>query len=134
MCGTFLYYAIAIDNTIFLVLSDISSYQSKATKKTEKQVANLLNYLAYNPHAEIQYRASGIQLAINSDVSYLSVYQARCRSSGVHFLRNGPPDPNNPEDLVPTANGILLVVCNIMCNIMASEADADVAHDIVIAQ
>ena len=29
--------------------------------------------------------------------SNLSVYQARCRSSGVHFLRNGPPDPNNLE-------------------------------------
>ena len=36
VCGTLLYYAIAIDNTIIPVLSDISSEQYKATKNTEK--------------------------------------------------------------------------------------------------
>ena len=50
-CGTFLYYAIAIDNTILPTLSYISSEQYKATMNTEKQVAKLLNYLASNPHA-----------------------------------------------------------------------------------
>ena len=34
VCGTFLYYAIAIDNTILPSLRDISSEQSKATKNT----------------------------------------------------------------------------------------------------
>ena len=67
VCGTFLYYTIAIDNTILPDLSDISSEQSEAKKNTAKQVAKLLNHLAYNPHAEIQYRASGMQLAIHSD-------------------------------------------------------------------
>ena len=43
VCGTFLYYAIAINNTILPALSDISSEQSKATTKTAKQVAKLLN-------------------------------------------------------------------------------------------
>ena len=51
--GIFLYYAIVIDNTIFPALSDIFSEQSKATTNTAKQVANLLNYLASNPQAEI---------------------------------------------------------------------------------
>ena len=69
MCGTFLYYAIAIDDTILTALRDISSEQSKATKTTAKQVAKLLKYLASNPHAEIQYRESGMQLAIHSDAS-----------------------------------------------------------------
>ena len=32
VCGTFLYYAIAIDNTILPALSDISSGQSKAMR------------------------------------------------------------------------------------------------------
>ena len=36
LCGTFLYYAIDINNNIIPALSDISSDQSKATKKTEK--------------------------------------------------------------------------------------------------
>ena len=48
--GTFLYYAIAIDNTILPALSDISSEQSKATTNNKKQVAKLLKYLASNPH------------------------------------------------------------------------------------
>ena len=125
MCGIFLYYSIAIDNTILPALRDISSQQSEATKNTAKQVAKLLGCLVYNPHAEIQYRASGMQLAIHSDVSYLSVSQARSRASGIHFLSEGPPEPNNKEDFVPTTNVILLIVWKIMRNIMASEAEAE---------
>ena len=67
VCGTFLYYYIATDNTIIPALSDIYSDQSKATKNTSKHVAKLLNYLGYKPHAEIQYRASGMQLDIHYD-------------------------------------------------------------------
>ena len=65
-----------------------------------------------------------MQLAIYSDASYLSVAQARSQASGVHFLSEGPPDPDNTEKFVPTTNGILLVVCKIMRNIMASAAEA----------
>ena len=66
-----------------------------------------------------------MQLAIHSDASYLSVAQARSRASGVHFLTEGPPDPENPEGFVPTTNGILLAVCKIMRNIMPSAAKAE---------
>ena len=134
MCGTFLYYAIAIDNTILPALSDISSEQSKATTNTEKQVAKLLNYLASNPQAEIQYIVSGIQLAIHEDASYLSVAQARSRASGVHFLTEGPPEPENPEYFMPTTNGILIVVYKIMHNIMASAAEAEYGTIFIKAQ
>ena len=119
MCGTFLYYAITIDKTILPALREISSEKYKAMKNTEKQVSKLMNYLASNPHAEMQYRVSGLQLAIHSNVSYLSVSQARSRASGVRFISEGPPNPNNPECFVPTVNGILLCVCKIMRNIMA---------------
>ena len=67
VCGTLLYYAINIDNTILLSLSDISSEQSKATKNKSKHVTKLLNYLASNPNAEIHYRDSGMQLDIHYD-------------------------------------------------------------------
>ena len=66
-----------------------------------------------------------MHLAIHSDASYLSVAQARSRAIGVHFLTEGPPDPKNPEGLVPATNGILLGVCKIMRNIMASEDEAE---------
>ena len=67
VCGTFLYFAISIGNTILPTLSDISSEQYKATKNTAQQVAKLLNYLVSNQNAEIQYRDSGMQLSIHSD-------------------------------------------------------------------
>ena len=134
VCGTFLYYAITIDNTFLPALSDISLEQSKATTNTAKQVHKILNYLASNPQGEIQYRASGMQLSIHSDASYLSVAQARIRASGVHFLSKGPPDPDNTEDFVLTTNGILLVVCKIMRNIMASAAEAKYGTIFVNAQ
>ena len=124
MCGSFLYYTITIDITILPGINYISSEQSKSTKNTAKQVAKIMNYLASNPNAEILYRASEMQLAIHSDASYLSVSQVIIRASGVHFLSEGPSNPQNPEDFVPTVNGIILVVWKIMRNIMASAAEA----------
>ena len=134
MCGTFFYFSIAIDNTILPALSEISSKQYKATKNTSKQVAGLLNYISSNPNAETKYRASGMQLCIHSDVSYLSVYQSRSRASGVHFISEVPPNPKNPEYFVPTGKGIILVVCKIMRNIMASAAEAKYGTIFVNAQ
>ena len=74
----------------------------------------LLNYLASDSNAEIQYRSSGMQLAIHSDTTYISVSQARSRASGVHFSSKGPPNTNNPEEFIATINVIILVVCNIV--------------------
>ena len=103
-------------------------------KNTAKQVAKLLNYLASNPNAEIQYRDSGMQLSIYSNVSYLSVSQAISRASGIHFISEGPPKPQNPEDFIPTVNGIILVVCKIMRNIMESVAEAEYGNILINAQ
>ena len=75
-----------------------------------------------------------MQLSIHSDASYLSVSQARSRASGVHFLSEGPPYLDNTEDFVPTTNGILLVVCKIMHNIMTSAAEAKYGTIFVNAQ
>ena len=97
-------------------------------------MAKLLNYFASSSKAEIQYIAIGIQLAIHSDASCLSVAQARSRASGVHFLTKGKPYPENPEDFVPTTNGTLLVVCKIMRNIMASAAEAEYGTIFINAQ
>ena len=93
-----MYHTIAIDNTIFPVLSDISSEQ---------------------------YKASVMQLSMHSDASYLTVSQPISRASGVHFLSDEPPNPNNTEYFLPTVNGIILVVCKIMHNIMALSAKAE---------
>ena len=88
-------------------------------------MAKLLNYLASNPNAELQYRASGMQLDIHSDISYFSVSKARSQASGVHFISEGPSNPKNLEDFIPTVNVIILDFFKIMYNIMASAAVAE---------
>ena len=70
--GTFLYYGIAVDNTIIVALSTISSEQSAATSNTVKKITQLLNYLATNPDATIRYTRSDMVLWVHSDSSYLS--------------------------------------------------------------
>ena len=75
-----------------------------------------------------------MKLSIHSDASYLSVSQARIRASGVHFLSEVPPNPNNTEYFLPTVNGILLVMCKIMRKIMASSAEAEYGTIFVNAQ
>ena len=75
-----------------------------------------------------------MKLSIHSDALYLSVSQVRSRASGVNFLSEGPPKPQNTEDFVPTVNGIILVVCKIMRNIMVSAAEAEYYTIFVDAQ
>ena len=84
--GVFLYYAIAIDNTVLVALSDIGSEQSRIKFKTMDEVQQLPDYLASNPNATICFRASGMILFIHSDASYLSVTKPRSRASGVFSL------------------------------------------------
>ena len=120
MVGTFLYYGIAVDNTILVALSTIASEQSYATSNTAKKITQLLNYLATNPDATIRYKNSGMVLWVHSDASYLSCPKSRSRAGGMHFLSDKPPSPNNPANFEPKINGIVYVVCKILRNIMAS--------------
>jgi N-acetylmuramic acid 6-phosphate (MurNAc-6-P) etherase len=77
VCGTFLYYAIAVDPTMLVALGTISAAQSNATDHTATAVVKLLNYAATNPDAVIRYKVSGTTLYIHSDASYLSEPKAR---------------------------------------------------------
>ena len=65
--GTFLYYGIAVDNTILVALSTIASEQSATTSKTAKKIIQLLNYIATNLDATIRYTQSDMVLWVHSD-------------------------------------------------------------------
>jgi len=106
--GIFIYYGIAIDNTILVTLNDIAAEQSKATSKTTQKIVQLLNYLATHPLAIIEYHASDMVLHIHSDGSYLSAPRARSRAGGVHFLSDTPPPGANFEHYTPLLNGLIL--------------------------
>ena len=123
--GTFLYYGIALDNTIMVDLNDISLEQSKATDNTSKNITKLLNYLATHPEAVIKYHASGTQLYVHSDASYLSVSKAISRAGGIPNLSDPPPNPQDPDNYTPLLNGIIHIVCKILRNIMSSAAEAE---------
>ena len=51
--GSILYYARAVDMTVFMALSSITIEQTKATETTMDQCIQLLDYLASNLEAKI---------------------------------------------------------------------------------
>ncbi len=127
--GTFLYYARAVDPTIVMALSDLSSQQSALTENTMKRVNQLLDYMWMHPDAIIQYRASDMILNIHSDASYLSTPKARSQAGGYFFLgslpRNGDPI---------RLNGAIHITCTILKLIAALAAEAELGALFLNAQ
>ncbi len=118
--GSFLYYAQAVDPTIFMALSEISSQQSAPTENTMKWVNQFLDYMWTHPDAIIRYLASDMILNVNSDASYLSAPKARSRAGGYFFLGS------LPRDGVPIKlNGAVHVPCTILKLVAASTAEAE---------
>jgi hypothetical protein len=66
----------------------------------------------------ICYKASKMVLHIHSNASYLSEPQARSRVGGYFFMGDGTQNP--------PINGALQVISQIMNNVLASAAEAEV--------
>jgi hypothetical protein len=64
--GSFLYYARAVDLTILMALSEISSQQAAPTENTMKRVNQFLDYMWTHPDAVLQYHASDMILNVHS--------------------------------------------------------------------
>ena len=88
--GTIMYYARAVDLTTLVALSSIAAEQTKATKNTEKRVAQLLDYLHTHKDATIRYVASDMILNIHLERLYLSETRARSQVAGYYFLGSNP--------------------------------------------
>ena len=82
--GTFLYYARAIDNTIFPALDLLSASQSKPTASTNHDITQFLNYAATHPHAAIRYNGSYTILHVHSDTSFL--YEPNTKSHPTQLI------------------------------------------------
>jgi hypothetical protein len=122
--GVYLFYARAIDSTMIVTLSDLAAQQTQASEQTLQKANQLLDYLASNPDFKVRYHASDMQLAIESDASYLSAYNARSRVGGYHYLTSSVTDPSKPA---PPKNGAVLVLSNILKNVVSSAAEAEIA-------
>ena len=70
--GKLLYYARAIDTTIFMFLSFLAAMQTNQTIENANQITQFLNYSATHIDAITEYRKSVMILHIYSDASYIS--------------------------------------------------------------
>ncbi len=118
--GRILYYARAVDVAVLMALSSITIKQSKGTTSTMEKVKQLLDYLAMNPDATIQFKAYDMILNVHSDASYLSESDARSHAC-VHFSMGWSPTNGNPINL----NGAFFTLCMILCFVVASAAKAE---------
>ena len=86
---TFIYYALAVDSTMLVALSDLAATQSRDTEKTYYDVVWILNYSASHQTEVVRYKQSKMIIQFNSDVSYWSATKACSIAGGYHYLRNG---------------------------------------------
>eukprot|EP00560_Eucampia_antarctica_P004776 CAMPEP_0197841784 /NCGR_PEP_ID=MMETSP1437-20131217/46376_1 /TAXON_ID=49252 ORGANISM="Eucampia antarctica, Strain CCMP1452" /NCGR_SAMPLE_ID=MMETSP1437 /ASSEMBLY_ACC=CAM_ASM_001096 /LENGTH=143 /DNA_ID=CAMNT_0043451585 /DNA_START=706 /DNA_END=1134 /DNA_ORIENTATION=+ len=115
-------------------LGSIVSQQSNATEKTMATVNMLLDYAASNPNAIIRYIVSVMKLYIHSDASYLSLPKARSRAGGFFFLSDKPVDTTRPLVTRSPLNGPLHIIGKIMCNVMGSAAESEIAASYLVAR
>ena len=118
--GSFLYYARAIDITIFHTLSTLASKQSNSTKRTMKRVNQLLDYMYYNSETVIRFYASDMIPNVHSYASYLSAGKGRSRAGGYSFLGNMPR-----RNILIQLNGNIHITCTILKLIASSAAEAE---------
>jgi hypothetical protein len=88
--GSNLYYARAVNKTILMALSSIAVEQTKATTRTMGRCIELLDYLATNSDAKVQFHASDMVMNIHSNVFYLSKTMACSQACG-HFFMGWTP-------------------------------------------
>jgi hypothetical protein len=119
--GVFLYYARAIDSTMFTQLNKMASQQSKPTQRLLNNIHHFLQYAATFPASQLIFRQSNMQLIIESDGSYLSESNSRSRAAGVHYFRSS----TTPADL--THISIVHVVSSIIPSVLASAMETEYA-------
>jgi hypothetical protein len=128
--GTLLYYARAVDSTLLVAISALSSEQTKSTEATMQKITHLLNYCATHPEATVRFHRSDMILHVESDASYLSESKARSRAAGYFYLSCAPNHPSkasSPADAAPPINGAITVLCNIMREVLSSASEAELA-------
>ena len=120
ICGTFLYYARAVDVTMAHALNDMSSQITTGTHKTTTAVNHFLDYCATYPDTTITYYASDMILRCDSDAAYLVAPKARSRAAGYIFLGNRDTNPQ-------IINAPVLILATILKMVVSSAAEAEIA-------
>ena len=122
--GAFLYYGRAIDPSILPALNEISTQQSKPTKKTLDKTKMLMDYMSTYPNARMRYVAGTMQLMVDSDAAYLVLPGAKSRIAG-HYMLASKSNIHN-EHKSPH-NAPIHVECKTIKNVVCSAAEAETA-------
>ena len=118
--GILIYYTLALDNTLLVALSDISSVQAQCRVSTWYAIMWLLNYCTTYHIVEIKYIASNMCVHAHLDVSYRSVRTTRSQSGARIFLSDHPkPPPPHPEY---KSNGPIHIIYQITNLVIGSSA------------
>jgi hypothetical protein len=86
--GTLLYYARTVDPTILTAVHELGSVQARPTLNDMKKLERLLQYVSSHQNHGLRFHASGMQLQIQSDASYLSRTKARSVAGIIWDQRN----------------------------------------------
>jgi hypothetical protein len=120
--GTLLYYARAVDSTMLTAIGELATQQSTGTKHTMEALTQLLNYAATNPEATVRYTASDMLLAVEKRRFLLIRLESSLPRRQV-LLLNQPTQEQHR--LLYNANGAVHVLCQIMCKVLSSAAEAE---------
>jgi hypothetical protein len=87
-----------------------------------EKAKQLLDYLATNLDATIQFKASDMIMNVHSNASYLSESDACSHACG-HFFMGWSPKDGDPIKL----NGAFFTLCTILQFVVASTAEAELS-------
>ena len=118
-----MYYARVVDCTMLPALNSLSEAQTNPSQQTMDNVNKLLDYAYTRPNAKIRYKASNMQLWIDSDAAYLVAPKARSRVAGYYYLSDVPQKPLQKD---PTFNGPIHVECKLLRFVQSSSAEAEI--------
>ncbi len=117
VCGVFLFLARRVDGGLLPALSALASQQANPTEQTMELCKQFLDYMASQDKVILTYKASDMVLAVHSGASYLSKPNA-CSHVGRHMFMAG-------RDSIPTNNGAVLNILQIIWAVMSSAMEAE---------
>jgi hypothetical protein len=132
--GILLYYAQAVDPTLLTALGTLATQQAQGMQATLEALTQLLNYCATHPDASIHCQASDMVLWAHSNASYLSAPKGQSHAASYYFLSSHPHTAPVATDPAPPNDGPVHILCQIMCQVVASTVEAELGALFLNAQ
>ena len=124
--GVFRWYAEAIDSTMLMPVSSLSTDCNHVdNSELHHRKNHFLDYAATHPNASITFKASDIHLWAHTDASYLSEPKARSRARGYYYLSSKPNLPILANAPAPPLNAPIAVKSKIIDAVMSSASEAE---------